>query len=155
MNKNKLKTQLLIFCLLSSSLASPTIRAEDDSPKGEQSIEHKNHKNHERMLEGLDLSEEQRKAIKEIRQANKEKMKQLRSEQKTAREALMAAQKSGSTSDSELKKLFDAAAEKRLALEKARFNNMLDIRKVLTPEQREQAKEKMGKRFNKRKHDRK
>ncbi|NCN42414.1 Spy/CpxP family protein refolding chaperone [bacterium] len=124
---------------------------EDDSTERAEG----HHKRNERrgqgggLMKGLNLSEEQRASIKELRQKNRSQMQSLMESHRSARKKLLEAQSNSDTSESELQRLFDAASSKRLALEEARFSNMLDIRKILTPEQRIKMQSKVKSRLGK------
>ena len=84
----------------------------------------------------LDLSAEQREKVKTIRQSARERMQQLRQDAFAARDALNQAM--GSTADNaELSKLFQDWKTKHEALMAHGFDQMLKVREVLTPEQRQ------------------
>ena len=99
----------------------------------------------ERLFETLDLSEEQATQIRTIREGDRDAMQALREAERTERETmheLMA----GTATDAELR----AQHEKLQTLDREvadlRFENMLAVRNVLTPEQRTEVSERMEQR---------
>lgn len=85
----------------------------------------------------LNLTEEQKNKITEIRQKYREQMSQnqqsLRSAQQEFSQML-----SGSTSDSEIRSKHQEISKLRQTLDDLNLQSMLEIRSVLTPEQRAQ-----------------
>ena len=96
------------------------------------------------MVKQLELTDEQTKEIKAIHEKNKEAGKTKRSDLRAAHEALKAAMKKDA-SDKELWKSFDAVQSARSSMAKAHFEEILAIRKVLTPEQRTKFRGMAGK----------
>lgn len=93
-----------------------------------------------KMVKELDLSAEQKEKLKTERQKNQTTMKALRDSQKAAREKLRAGFQSNASNE-ELKNLHKEVQTSMTALMDARFNNMLSIREILTPEQRAKFKD--------------
>lgn len=91
-------------------------------------------------LEELNLSATQRQQIRDIRQSRRDTMPasrdNLRQERESLRE-LMASDRDRA----ELRSQFEDLQRLRLEHERAMFETMLDIREVLTPEQRQQLAE--------------
>lgn len=88
-----------------------------------------------RLFRQLDLTEEQRTKLAELRKEKSAKMESLRKQMKAAHEKMKAALEADS-SDEALKKAHQEVRDVRAQLEDMRFESMLAIRKVLTPEQR-------------------
>ncbi len=99
----------------------------------------------ERLFETLDLSEEQVTQIRTIREGDREAMQSLREAERAEREALHELM-AGTATDAELR----AQHEKLQTLDREvadlRFENMLAVRNVLTPEQRTEVSERMEQR---------
>lgn len=99
------------------------------------SKEGKGHGFHGAMMKELNLTPEQKEKLKAIRSQNKGDRKENRQEMKKLREELETAMR-GSASDSELKSKFEAIQKKQQEFAKERFEHVLAIRAILTPEQR-------------------
>lgn len=97
----------------------------------------------DRMLQGMDLSKEQRVQIKEIRQSQKQKMETLRAQVDAAQEDFQNAQKSNASESSVLAK-FDKLSSLRAEMGRLRVETMLKIRELLTEEQQALASKRMG-----------
>ena len=93
-----------------------------------------------KLFKQLDLNDEQKEQIKEIRKGNKEKAQSLRETAKSNKEAFKNAMDS-QTSNSKLKSLRSKMVKSKQALKDHRFNTMLEIREILTTEQRVKLKE--------------
>lgn len=104
-----------------------------------------------RLSEELKLSPEQKEKMKELREksktqreAKRSEMKALRKSMKQKRNELTSAMESDESDSalrnrfSELEKLQQKARHMREARSKARFENALEVRKILTPEQRKE-----------------
>ncbi len=94
------------------------------------------HGHHKHWLKELNLTPEQKAQMKEIRAKYKENLQKLRIEKKDARIMLRAALKT-SASESKLKQMFADLQKKKQTFAKARFEKILAIRSILTPEQRQ------------------
>lgn len=92
------------------------------------------------MLEQLNLSETQRQQIQAIREQAKANSEQLREQMQTAREQMRALMASNA-SESELRQQHQVIENWRDQMSDRRFDTMLQIRQVLTPEQRAQLAE--------------
>lgn len=89
----------------------------------------------ERLIETLDLSAEQAAQLRAIREGDLDEMRALHDNLRAEREAmhdLMA----GTAADAELQAQHDAVQTLQRQVADQRFENMLAIRNVLTPEQR-------------------
>jgi len=88
-----------------------------------------------KAIEQLDLSADQKKKLKEIHAGTKGTLKPKRDAMKAAHEELKTAMQ-GTASDDELRKKFDVFKGARDEFMKARFEKVLAVRSILTPEQR-------------------
>lgn len=102
-----------------------------------------------KKIRELDLSAEQKTKLKEIRKKYREQNKKMREEARTAREKLIEVAQT-SAPNSELQSLFAAAQEKHQAAAKQAFTEALEIRDLLTPEQRKKAGALMAEHHKKR-----
>ena len=89
-----------------------------------------------RWLEALNLTEAQRAKITEIRSEKSKELSLRREESRKLRERLQEMMR-GNANESELRNLHEQVQSARQALAKIRFESVLAIRQVLTPEQRE------------------
>lgn len=88
-----------------------------------------------KILKELNLTQEQKDKLKTMRKANKVDHKKVRAEMKANREKMKAAFTSDASAD-ELKKLHETIKKFKMDKMDQRFNKMLEIRSVLTKEQR-------------------
>lgn len=93
-----------------------------------------------RLFQQLDLNEEQKEQIKAIRQGKKEKIKSLKERSKSDREAFKSAMDSDA-SKSKLKSLRKKMIKSKQSLKDHQFETMLEIRELLTAEQRAKFRE--------------
>lgn len=110
------------------------------------------------IFKELNLTADQKEKLKKLREeskaGHKDERKKMRSEAKAFKDKM-----AGNASDDELRKEFAKAQEKRAEMAKSRFEHMLKVRAILTPEQRkkfaELAEKKMKNHKGKRgkKHD--
>jgi protein CpxP len=99
----------------------------------------------ERLIETLDLSEAQVAQIRAIREGDRDTMQALHANLRTEREAmhdLMA----GTASEAELRAQHEEIQTLHREVADLRFENMLAVRNVLTPEQRTDLSERMEQR---------
>lgn len=87
-------------------------------------------------LKSLNLSDEQKSKIKELRKSGKEAHKELRTSLQEGRKAMEELMKSEAKTDAILLK-FDSLQTLRNKMDRARFEMMLSVREILTPEQRQ------------------
>lgn len=97
-----------------------------------------------RILEELNLTAEQKSKINEYRERDKEAFKAKREAVQNARRKLEEAMDNPAAGEEELKNLFSEVAKARSEVEAARFESMLNIRALLTPEQRKKFTELEG-----------
>ncbi|MEW6054970.1 MAG: Spy/CpxP family protein refolding chaperone [Bdellovibrionota bacterium] len=105
---------------------------------------------HQRTLKQLNLNEEQKKKLQDIRKEARSDRKDQRESLKTSHEELKKKMASDASED-ELRKQFSEIQAKRAELQKGRFERMLKVRAVMTPEQRKQLMEIAEKQKDKRK----
>lgn len=124
---------LLVFSFSQVSVA--------DDDMGERSF-----RKGQKILQKLDLSDDQRKQMKAIREKYREEMKSLRSKMKESRGKMKSLHTSGN--ESEILQHHKQAQETRNKLDDLRLQRMLETKKVLTPEQFSKMQEfrKKGKR---------
>lgn len=95
-----------------------------------------------RWIEELDLSPEQSERIQAIREESRQAMEPLREQLRQAREQLQSQIASGDSTD-QLRQQHEQVQTLHQQLGDQRFETMLAIRQVLTPEQRAQMAELM------------
>lgn len=92
-----------------------------------------------KMMEDLDLTDDQKTKIKEIHEKFKESNKDNHDKIKTAHENLRNKMTSDASND-ELRKLHLELMQLKITMGTKRFENMLEIRSILTDEQRKKFK---------------
>jgi len=97
------------------------------------------------MLRDLDLTEEQREQIKEIKQSKKSAMREHRQTLRESREALRDAARGDDFDAAKVRELADAHAATMAELMVARAEAFHEVRNVLTPEQRQALAERKAK----------
>ena len=109
-----------------------------------------------RWMEKLNLTEEQKPKVKAIREESKAGKEALKEKAKAARQKLkeaIRADKSDASHDNTLRQLYGEVKKIQSQMHDARFEALLKIRKVLTPEQRQKMKvpgrHRMGKKGKK------
>ena len=90
----------------------------------------------EKFRKELGLSEEQVKQMKALKDKNHDSGKELRQKAKAAKEDLHKAMGNPSATNEELQAKFDTAEQAKNAAHRQRFAHMLEVRKILTEEQR-------------------
>lgn len=93
------------------------------------------------MMERLDLSKEQREKIADLREKQERGAIHLRADLQTARLDLRRLTRAEKADRMAINRQIDRIAQMRADMEKARINMMLDVRGMLTPEQREHMRE--------------
>ena len=88
-----------------------------------------------RIFAQLDLSADQKAQLKQLHASKMESEKAARHELGEAHKAFAAAMR-GNSSDDALRSAHNALAQKREAFEAQRFEDLLQVRKILTAEQR-------------------
>lgn len=103
-------------------------------------------------LKELNLTKEQKDKVKAIRESSKGKGKELRQATKEARKNMKALLASDASKE-EIAKAFDVVQAKQAESAKFMFTQMLQVREILTPEQRAKMKELKESHREKRHHD--
>lgn len=106
----------------------------------------------QRGLDRLDLSDDQRETIKEMRVAHRQQAVLRRGEMASLRAQLQAELMNDDLNESKVRSLSKQISDLRSEADAARLDHRLAMRKVLTPEQREKLQEMRmnGPRFGKR-----
>jgi len=127
----------LFLILTVASVATPALaKGKHSHRKGKERIS--------KMIEKLDLSEDQKKKIKEINKTARSEMKAARDKAHKDHEAFHTGVKE-QKSDEELTKLHETMIASHGDKMRARLNKLLKIRAVLTKEQQVKFGEMMGK----------
>lgn len=90
----------------------------------------------EKVMKSLNLSEEQQKQIKEIREKNKEAMQGAREKRKEAFKALQELLQNSDAEDGAIRDAHQKLQSIKSDASNMQFEQLMAIRKVLTPEQR-------------------
>lgn len=104
--------------------------------------EHEDHDQAKKFLEDLDLTPEQSKKMKELR-ANKKDFKEEMESIKSLREEMENLLNDPNSSDSEVLAKSKALGEQMSKIHENRINNILAMKKILTPEQFSKLSSKM------------
>lgn len=143
--------KILLSTLLTILLFFTTQASAWDSGEGDGARPGDRHKGILKQLQSLDLSPEQLEKIKSIKKEfkgsknGKHEKKAHRAEMKALKIEMSEALK-GSASKSQILAIADKIDAKRTAKQRARLEKMLEIREILTPEQRSQIDFMPGKR---------
>ncbi|NEP01642.1 MAG: Spy/CpxP family protein refolding chaperone [Symploca sp. SIO2E9] len=124
------------FALAQTKPAIPEITAQRPAPNGERP----KFSQEPRWLQELDLSAEQSERIKAIRQQSRQEMESRYQEMQEAREQMQSLM-AGNATREQLRQQHQQLQNIRQELGNQRFETMLDIREVLTPQQRAQMAE--------------
>ncbi len=92
------------------------------------------------MMRDLDLSKDQRERISDLHEKQERAAIRMRADLQTARLDLRRLVRADRTDRVAINRQIDRIAQMRAEMEKARLGTMLDVRSVLTPEQRERAR---------------
>ena len=120
----------VMLAILAGSLLAPTAFA-----RGPHGGKGRHGKHMKKVLEALDLTEAQKTKIKEIRKSGKDSVRNKREDARKHHEELHAAMLAGK-SKAELSAMHEKIIAGKTAMMRARFEQMLAIRDVLTEEQR-------------------
>ncbi|NUM88947.1 MAG: Spy/CpxP family protein refolding chaperone [Bdellovibrionales bacterium] len=96
-----------------------------------------------RMAEELGLSQEQKDKMKEMREKSREQHQARRDSMQTAREELEKALQSDAT-EKQLRAKFESLEKLQREFARERFEHVLAVRAILTPEQRTKFRGMMG-----------
>lgn len=142
MNRNPFMTLAVVIAVAFLANASLVYAGGDRHECGEQRADfHHSGKHLKRMTEKLDLSNAQQQEIKELLEASREKMDELHNQMRGLHEQMASLTPESQTYMKEASRLAREKSElmEKQFIEQARIH--LSINKVLTPEQRETAKE--------------
>jgi periplasmic protein CpxP/Spy len=117
---------------MASSFWQPSVAQASKDTNPENKEEDKN-----RFFEQLNLSSTQKQQMASIRQQYKPQIEQLQNKAQVAQEELFAMM-AGTDPADEIREKRQEAVEARQELGDARFESMLEMREVLTPQQRQQ-----------------
>jgi len=95
-------------------------------------------------LQGLDLSEQQRRQIQGIQQEDRKRVQELRQQSEVVQEELRS--NFLVEPDEQVLRRFDRVQQLQREVARIRIENLLKIRAVLTPQQKVQLKERMNSR---------
>lgn len=90
---------------------------------------------HRELLDKLGLSDDQKQKLKAIHEAKKGSAMELHKEMRVLQQQFIDAMVA-ETSDASLRSLHDKVEQKRAQMGALRFEGMLEVRKILTPDQR-------------------
>ena len=96
------------------------------------------------MIQELDLSKEQRERIGDLREKHERAAIRMRADLETARLDLRRLTRAEKADRMAINRQIDRIAQQHADMQKARVGTMLDMRGLLTPEQQERARERMG-----------
>lgn len=157
MKRNNIN-QLAVFLGLAVSIfLLSTTNAFADEKQGFNKEEHRKEwqKKRSQMFEKLDLSEEQKQALKAHRESHRDGMKVLRGQIKEKRKMLRQALENPDADDNAITEVNNKIKVLTNKMADDRLNGILEVRKILTPEQftkfNEIKKEHKGKRHGNRK----
>lgn len=126
---------LTAFTLSGTAIAEGKHNSHDKNMNPAEKYEKIKKRKMKRMVEELNLTEEQQKQIKEIQDKQKNEFLAKKEAMHKTKKALKEAMQ-GEATDKELRILNDALIKAKIAFSKTRFEQVLSIRAVLTPEQR-------------------
>jgi periplasmic protein CpxP/Spy len=150
-----------LFLALTLSLVQPAFAKPKEAPKGPEAGERGEEaeekgegpgRGFKEALNGLNLTDEQKAKIKELRKGGKEAHKETRESLREGRKALEEAMKGDAKKEDILAK-YDALQTLRNKMGRARFEMMLAVREILTPEQRQKFRGFMEKHHGRRDKD--
>jgi protein CpxP len=154
----KFSIAIIAFVLLAVGTIFVFAQTSGDQTEGKRGFGKRGHHRGGKMaLRGLDLTEEQKTQIKQIRQASREKIKPLREQLKANRQKLQELSANGNFDEAQVTAIANsqAAVQAQLIVEKERVKSQTF--QILTPEQRakaEQLKQQRKERFKNRKNRR-
>lgn len=140
-----MKSPLMSRFALALGLAFlPLIAGEPEPPKAAEPAQAHRAERMEKLAKHLHLSPEQRAAIKGLHDKHKEDLRARHAAVKASRRAFVQALMNPDTPEERIKQLHQALSDKQLDALLARRSLRQEVRKVLTPAQREQAAELHG-----------
>lgn len=122
-----------------------------EKPEGKREFGKKGHKRggHAKMFRGLDLTDEQKAQVKQIRQTSKETVKPIREQMKANRQKLAELSASGNFDSAQVQTIAaqQGSLTSQMIVEKERIKSQ--IFQILTPEQKAKAAEMKAQRQQK------
>ena len=107
-------------------------------PSGDPAAQKEKH--HPHWLKELELSDTQKASVDEIRQKHQADFQSKKKAMKEAHQSFATAISNSASTDDALKQAFDNLQKAKQAMHEHHFTQMLEIRKILTPEQLEKMK---------------
>jgi periplasmic protein CpxP/Spy len=129
---------LLATACLGLGLGTPILAQAQTPPPNPGSEQPMRGRGREDLLQQLNLTPEQTRQIAEIRQRSKGKMQQTRQNLRQARQELNQMIGSQQASDRDIQEKFRQVQNLQQEMANQRMENLIAIRRVLTPEQRQQ-----------------
>lgn len=131
-------TAAILFLFGSMTTINAQTTKEAIAPSDKEEV-HKKH--HEEMMKELNLSEEQKEQMKQIRKTHKEDIEPIKNELKEKEARLQELKDEEGASIDEANSLIDDIYELKAQKEKLKFVHHQQVNKVLTAEQRVKMKE--------------
>jgi Spy/CpxP family protein refolding chaperone len=132
-------TAALLFALPAAALAAPRVPEDQPTPPAPPSQQERQHRRLERAAEFLKLTEAQKASIKAIHEKNRDGAKARRDTAQAAAKAFHEAARDPKVTTDQLRRLHQALADARFEAFSAHRSMQLEVRGLLSPEQREQA----------------
>ncbi len=149
-----LSTLIAAVLLTGPVLASPpsasTMGQPESYAKGDRRHGHRGEGGIEHMAERLNLTAEQRGAIREIVDRKRPQMRELRDKMRANRERLQALGQGGALDETELRRLADAQGQLMAEMIVLRAKTRSEISAVLSEEQRRQLEQMRERRHERR-----
>lgn len=129
---------LLTTACLGLGFSTPSLAQTQTPPANPGSEQPMRGRGRDDLLQQLNLTPEQTRQIAEIRQRSKGKMQQTRQNLRQARQELNQMIGSQQASDRDIQEKFRQVQNLQQDMSNLRMENLIAIRRVLTPEQRQQ-----------------
>jgi Spy/CpxP family protein refolding chaperone len=131
-----------LLCILVMLLAGP-VMGQPLFPESPPPVEHPILERRPSLdLQGLNLTEDQRKQIQAFQKEDRQKLQGLRTELEKVQQEVRGM--FATASDEDIVQRFEQIEQRQIAIARIRLNNLLKIRAVLTPTQRQQLKDRVG-----------
>ena len=127
-----MKTWMTAVLLSAMSVAVASAQPGQGPSEGGKKMKHR--PNPERMMEELNLTTEQKDALKQSQRDMQKQMVDLRADVKDARDAARSVMTSASVTREEAMKAVESEAAAELALRKAMVDHQLKVREIVGPE---------------------
>lgn len=144
----KLNQNMVIGALLTAVLVGPSLaHAEWDGPRhGDKAFKEKMKEHRLEMQKELGLTKEQQEKLDANRKAQKEQMQVLRKTKQEKMEALRQELQKEQMEEAKINQLNGEIKQLQSQLSDLRINSVMEVRKILTPEQFKKFNAKMEKR---------